>query len=335
MPTSSLCLASLSPFQKGYGSLQLFSIYQAVPSGPGDDFLLTGLRKDSVTANAPGIFREPSEESSKSPDIDRLKDISWRAGCRLPSSSPDIVFNIVDQGDLDEESNPIPNDRGRQEAMVVAPELVHLSRFADRYRLYRDNRYPSRVSLCLHNSNVAESLQYNFLASMWSMVAAMLKSSGDDGLPDVHEPENAMQFVILPMIKSLLEERVDAGDVQTCVALSEVLQIVKSDQTVRVPGLEIERIREWYLAYIDLLRDMCLFSHATFLIGNCQDPYIAALNQQSTTFHESCPHCGKALEPLSSDDPDCTFARRACKSCRRRVGLCFLCHEPGRYSVLE
>jgi hypothetical protein len=47
------------------------------------------------------------------------------------------------------------------------------------------------------------------------------------------------------------------------------------------------------------------------------------------SIHESCPHCGKPL--LQADgtaaDRDNT-ARRACKSCRRRVGLCFICHQP-------
>mmetsp|Transcript_19354 Transcript_19354/g.27361 ORF Transcript_19354/g.27361 Transcript_19354/m.27361 type:complete len:142 (-) Transcript_19354:437-862(-) len=69
---------------------------------------------------------------------------------------------------------------------------------------------------------------------------------------------------------------------------------------------------------------MCLFTHASNLIRLCNDPFIGNLNKQSTTIHESCPHCGK---PVHSDGKVAKY-RRACKSCRRRVGLCFLCHEP-------
>lgn len=57
------------------------------------------------------------------------------------------------------------------------------------------------------------------------------------------------------------------------------------------------------------------------------------------SIHESCPRCGKPLQPetegvgdFSSGGGSSNFpsARRACKNCRRRVGLCFLCHEPVR-----
>lgn len=81
----------------------------------------------------------------------------------------------------------------------------------------------------------------------------------------------------------LLFERADAGDVQTCVALCEILQVIQSDEHTRIPGLELNLVREWYLSYIDLLQRMCLFSAASFLIKSCNDPFIGALNKNSTT----------------------------------------------------
>lgn len=49
----------------------------------------------------------------------------------------------------------------------------------------------------------------------------------------------------------------------------------------------------------------------------------------SLSMHESCPHCGKAILQEEQFDPETmTMARRACRSCRKRVGFCFLCHEP-------
>jgi WD repeat-containing protein 24 len=274
------------------------------------------------------------------------------------------VFNVIDGGDLDQDGTPLGKN---ENAVTIAPEVVHLSRFASLYKFYPDDRLPTRVDLCLHNGNVAEQLRCGPLARMWRALASMLSGSALDELPQKggsYQPLNAMQFVLLPTIKSLLEERADAGDVQTCVAVCEVLQVIQPNQQTRIPGLEINRVREWYLSYIDLLHQMCLFSAATFLIRSCKDPYIGALNQQSTTYvdftklsvegeaecshmralillvvsppflnsiHESCPRCGKPLPPASAvnaGETSSTSARRACKNCRRRVGLCFLCHEP-------
>jgi hypothetical protein len=171
-----------------------------------------------------------------------------------------------------------------QRAITVAPEVVHLSRFAKAYKLHPTADLPTRVGLCLHNAEVAESLQVNQLARMWRSIAHMLNHSGMDELPAMgSRPDNVMQFVLLPTLKSLLEERADAGDVQTCVTLCEVLQVIQPDDTTRIPGLSLFLVREWYLTYVDLLRDMCLFSLASFIIGTCKDPFIGALNQQSTT----------------------------------------------------
>jgi hypothetical protein len=366
-------MANLSPFQKGYGSLQIFSVCQQVPCGPDADTLLTGLRRDRITASAPGIFRElPIDNTSVLPKISsKSNTMAWRAGARLPEEAPSIVFNVLDHGDLDDESNPIleNGDEDRFKEIIVAPEVVHLSRFAERYKLYPHLEYLTRPKLCQHNADVAESLSQHKLAHMWRIVGSMLESFGEapenDGtsLPNRHFYNVEMiGIVFLPTIKALLEERANAGDVQTCVALCEILHVVQEDQTVQIPNLDIALIREWYLSYIDLLRDMCLFSHATFLIRNCRDPFIGALNQQSTTcvslssfvgnvqksptsfclklchsfrfssIHESCPHCGKALmqeEASSNNLTDSSYmARRVCRSCRRRVGLCFICHEP-------
>lgn len=194
------------------------------------------------------------------------------------------MFNVIDGGDLDQNGTPIGKN---ENAITIAPEVVHLSRFASSYKFYPDDMLPTRVDLCLHNGNVAEQLRCGPLARMWRALASMLSGSALDELPQrggAYQPLNAMQFVLLPTIKSLLEERADAGDVQTCVAVCEVLQVIQLNQQTRIPGLEINRVREWYLAYIDLLHQMCLFSSATFLIRSCNDPYIGALNQQSTTY---------------------------------------------------
>lgn len=326
---SCFAMANKSPFSRGFGSLQICSVHQRIPSKTGHEFWLAGLRQDSVTARAPGLFREIA--SSTSSDMDRDHSTSqWVAGKRLPEHIPELVFNVVDRGDLDGAMPVAANKR----TITVAPEVVHLSRFAKAYKLHPSEELPTRVDLCLHNADVAESLECGPLSRMWRSLAHMLAGSGLDELPSkTSQPDNVMQFVLLPTLKSLLEERADAGDVQTCVTLCEVLQIIQPNDTTRIPDLNVNLVREWYLTYIDLLRDMCLFSLASFIIGTCKDPFVGALNQQSTTIHEACPRCGKALLPSQGAETASTTdvnARRECKSCQRRIGLCFICHEPVR-----
>ena len=83
VPSSCFAMANLSPFQQGYGSLQLFSVYQQVPKGPKSDFFLTGLRQDECTAEAPGVFREipPGHGGNDSED---MGPENWFGGRRLP-----------------------------------------------------------------------------------------------------------------------------------------------------------------------------------------------------------------------------------------------------------
>jgi len=196
------------------------------------------------------------------------------------------------------------------------------------------------------------------------MLASLLEGSGTDSLALANGSSNAMAFLLIPALRSLLLERADAGDVQTCVAVCEVMQVMvpssslgvsggggfsdtsssaAGNTTVLIPGLDLELIREWYLSYITMMQQMCLFSHASALIRACNDPIIGALNQQSTTVHESCPHCYKPLQGVTTFDEShgsgesrdevhrkVLTTQRACGSCRRRVGMCFLCHEPVR-----
>mmetsp|Transcript_2795 Transcript_2795/g.6001 ORF Transcript_2795/g.6001 Transcript_2795/m.6001 type:complete len:582 (-) Transcript_2795:1490-3235(-) len=329
VPSSCFAMANLSPFQQGYGSLQCFSVYQNVPNRSKDDFMLTGLRQDEYTAKAPGVFREDDLQKLV---VNKKKDARGLRK-RLPGLIPQLHFSVVDQGNLDVNGMPIVNNEG---AVCIAPEVLHLSRFARLYKMYPDAQCPTRVELCLYNSNIAEKLKCGPLARMWKTVSSLLHASGLKELPSHNSanPTNAFQFVIFPTVKSLLLERAEAGDVQTNVALCEVLQVIDpGGEKTCIPGLGIRLVREWYLSYIDLLHQMCLFSAAAFLIKYCKDPAIGALSQQSTTIHESCPRCNKPLESSGetngvSNIGSSSSARQVCKNCRRRVGVCFICHEP-------
>lgn len=81
VPPSCFALANKSPFSQGFGSLQICSVHQKIPSGANNDFWLAGLRQDALTAGAPGVFRErPAEE------VVRSEKDSSIAGKRLPGT---------------------------------------------------------------------------------------------------------------------------------------------------------------------------------------------------------------------------------------------------------
>ncbi len=280
VPKSTMALTNLSPFQPGFGSLQIIAVHQHI--------------------DAIGVVRGATDPS--------------------PITQSELAFSVTDQGDLKDlsETNPL------QESIDVAPEVTHLSRLSEMYVLKTGGRFQTKADICNHNATVTEGLNRKALTQMWTTLAIILEGSGLDGIPSNSLPNNSMAHVIIPTLRTLLLQRADAGDVQTCVALCEVMDVIIPPVTAggvaksRLPNLSIDVVREWYLSYIDLLQQMCLFTQAASLIRNCNDPVVGSLNQQSTTIHESCPVCGKPLQGAST----------ACKSCRRKVGTCFICWQP-------
>jgi hypothetical protein len=125
---------------------------------------------------------------------------------------------------------------------------------------------------------------------MWMTLAIILEGSEYGIL--LNKQSNSlpcMSFLLTNTVQNLVLQRADSGDVQTCVVLCELMDVIlppaKAGDAAKsaLPNVGIEIIREWYLSYIDLLQQMCLFTAAAYLIRNCKDPAIGALNQQSTT----------------------------------------------------
>ncbi|KAL7543588.1 hypothetical protein ACHAXR_012881, partial [Thalassiosira sp. AJA248-18] len=296
VPRATFALANLSPFQPGFGSLQIMAVHQNV--------------------NAPDL---KEVKKSTSPDLSRSE----------------LVFSITDQGDAEDLSKA-----SLPPIVDVAPELTHLSRFSELYMMTPSSQCATKADVCRYNATVAESLNRKAIRHMWKTLATILDGSGLDGLPaNSSSHPNPMAHVLTPTLRKLLLQRSNAGDVQTCVVLCEVMDVIVPPAAAggsaksRIPNLNMISIREWYLTYIDLMQQMCLFTQAASLIRNCSDPVIGALNQQSTTIHESCPRCGKPLlgGTAIQDDAGASprlSAQRVCRSCRSRVGMCYLCHEP-------
>ncbi|KAL7519039.1 hypothetical protein ACHAWX_004612 [Stephanocyclus meneghinianus] len=285
VPKSTFALANLSPFQPGFGSLQIMAVHQ-----------------------------NPSTSSTNA----------------------SLVFSVTDQGDEEDLTSS-----SQPEFVDVSPELTHLSRFSEHYETSTGRRFATKGDVCRHNASVASGLNRKALANMWTTLAIILEGS-HSGIPmssASKPPQSALPFLLLNTLQNLLLQRADAGDVQTCVILCEVMDVILPPMEAggvaksSLPSVGIEIIREWYFSYIDLLQQMCLFTQAASLIRNCNDPVIGALNQQSTTINEACPHCSKPLMGGTAMEDQSGVSRhhmyqRVCRNCRGRIGLCFLCHQP-------
>ena len=347
VPCCALAIAPLTPFSKSAtGSLQIVSVYQNVPSGTRNDYLLTGLRRDIGSSRAPGVFREIASKTTNRNSVFEARKrlaVPPRSLTQVISGStlPSLTLTSIDGF-----------NQSQSRSLTIAPELEHFSLFAKSYKFHLDHSSPTRSSLCFHNAQVASELMYESHAQMWRIVASIVKASQFDkpysenqsGALLPQGKPSALDFVLWPTLLNLLLERANLGDVQTCVVLCEIMAIVvteNSNVTSRIPGLELQLIREWYMSYIEILQQHGLFQVATELISTCQDPVINSLNRTSTTFHESCAFCGKALQGVtthqdydnaedskSTERPVVLAAQRACGNCRNKVGLCFLCQTP-------
>jgi hypothetical protein len=254
VPPSVLAIANLNPTQRGYGSLQIMSAHQSVPSGDNLDYDLTGLRRDEATAKAPGFFKEhPLVKGSPTYIDNGLKWAPKAGGQKEPSKYLRLHFSVTDSGGLTSDNLPIENNICSRSEVLIAPEVVHMSRFAEGYKLWRDGNI-TQQDLCRHNATVAERLKYYSHAKMWQKLAFLLEGSGSNEA-STSSICNAMAFLLPSTLKSILLERADAGDVQTCVVICEVMEIIpnqrhgrseKNPPQTTIPGLDPMLVRQWY-----------------------------------------------------------------------------------------
>ena len=119
----------------------------------------------------------------------------------------------------------------------------------------------------------------------------------------------------------LLNERSEAGDVQTCVCVCEV--IANALGTEFLDGIcSTDLRREWYWWYIQVLHRLQLWLPANELIQGSTDPAIQEMNKKSTSIYASCANCRKPLVGMES--------HTWCAKCRAAVSTCVLCHLPVR-----
>jgi len=123
-------------------------------------------------------------------------------------------------------------------------------------------------------------------------------------------------------VKETLEFYAENGDVQTAVTMAIVLgKRILLDQ---------QKLRHWFLSYIDLLHRFQLWIVANAIIRKSEDDSIRTVNKASTSIHTNCPKCNKPLMELGWVCDHCKRATNTCSLCHQRVkGLYVWCQECG------
>uniref|UniRef100_A0A0A9YPZ5 GATOR2 complex protein WDR24 n=1 Tax=Lygus hesperus TaxID=30085 RepID=A0A0A9YPZ5_LYGHE len=115
-------------------------------------------------------------------------------------------------------------------------------------------------------------------------------------------------------VVSALKQHGTNGDVQTAVCILIALPPVRRQALLNLIDLHDQEV--WLLAYISLLNQHQLFTHANEIIKLAWIPEVNQLNQQSTTVNISCNQCNKVI-------PQGT---RLCGNCSSSV-TCSVCHQ--------
>jgi hypothetical protein len=114
-----------------------------------------------------------------------------------------------------------------------------------------------------------------------------------------------------PLVDGLLDQLIEAGDVQTAVVISFILRskdLCQIDQ-----GL----LTVWIVSYIELLQRRNIYAAANEVIRFSDIESVRSANQKSTTIHTGCPHCRKPLYKSGVQ----------CDDCKKRTNVCSICHE--------
>lgn len=129
--------------------------------------------------------------------------------------------------------------------------------------------------------------------------------------------------------RDLLTELIDCGDCQHFVTCCEVFREIDGGGILDLLTEEIGnlRVREGYVAYLDMLNRLELFALANEYIRKSKDSYISRLSQTGVIMRAGCAHCGKEM---NSENLTTSTSASWCQKCKRCAGLCVFCHQPVR-----
>ena len=116
-----------------------------------------------------------------------------------------------------------------------------------------------------------------------------------------------------PLVIDMLHYFAEQGDVQMAVTALLVLKNKIGDE------IDVRIKEEWFLAYLELLSRLKLWTIATRIIKQSDIPTINLLNQDSTLIKTLCGGCNK---PVKSGKG------WYCERCEKNTTLCSICHLP-------
>ena len=148
---------------------------------------------------------------------------------------------------------------------------------------------------------------------------------------DQHSPYGSLWQLTFAIdtTRDLLTELIDCGDCQHFVTCCEIFREIDGGSTLQRLTSKIGdlRVREGYVAYLDMLNRLQLFVLANAFIKNSSDSYISRMSRGGVILRSGCAQCGKELngEGLNS-----ISASTWCQKCRKCAGLCVVCQRPVR-----
>jgi len=157
-----------------------------------------------------------------------------------------------------------------------------------------------------------------------------------------------LQLLRREILGHVVEELLEEGELQNCVALFEVIQstgkALPGESLSDLIGFRPERVREIYVGYLELLQRLTLWEVANELVEHLEDRYIHGLYASNTNIYAACAQCRRPLGPgsggtkgvMSASSPGSATSSSTptpspwCGKCRALVSQCALCLQPVR-----
>jgi hypothetical protein len=225
------------------------------------------------------------------------------------------------------------------------------------------------VNVCQWNCHIARSVGLAGHSMIWNALMSLIPVitlSTDSSVcfsqgSSSTQPESSSLNYAMETLCELLIELIDCGDCQHFVICCEIVRNI--DGRHSTPDLDPlsphsaasplhdpchqpkksiwkslqqtigeMRIREGYVAYLELLFRLDLYQISNSIIFRSTDKYITQLSQQGVIVRSSCAQCGKELNADSTGPSSTQLSSRItsiwCIKCRKCVGLCHLCQQP-------
>jgi len=134
----------------------------------------------------------------------------------------------------------------------------------------------------------------------------------------VHAGDNRPTWDHSQVVSETLSWFAETGDVQSSVSMYLVLAGVRGCDTSVDTLVEEAVLEHWFLAYIDLLQRLQLFTKSNEILRLCPLSSVNTMNHESTTVLSSCGSCGRNLTRK--------MGTWWCDKCRISPSTCSVCH---------